>query len=224
MNRFAPDAWEPTHNPGPPPPAVGPRFFAGYTARVGEAAKTISWDDLWEQLENVPEDAVGEIVDGEIRTIPRPDPPHLVATKRIASILDFPFELGRGGPGGWVILPEPRVRFDDQVRVPDLAGWRADRYEEPKRGPYLVTPDWICEVLSPSTASVDREEKMPLYARCRVSHLWMVDPVERSLEVYRRESEQWTCVATHTGDVHVCAEPFEAIALDLGLLWHRGPG
>jgi Uma2 family endonuclease len=88
---------------------------------------------------------------------------------------------------------------------------------------FTVAPDWVCEVLSRSTAVFDRSEKMPLYARERVLHAWLIDPLVQMLEVYRLASEGglWTLLAVHHGNVLVRAEPFEAIELDLGGLWTK---
>lgn len=105
------------------------------------------------------------------------------------------------------------------MRVPDLAGWRTERFVAPENGPYVVTPDWICEVLSPGTVRTDRIEKMPLYAVHGVRHLWLLDPVAQTLEVYRLQDGSWMSVATYGGDAKVRAEPFDAIELNLTLVW-----
>ena len=178
-----------------------------------------SFDKLWEALLHVPEGFVGEIVGGEIIETQRPDHPHVAATSDLGILLGGWFRFGMGGPGGWVILDEPRIRFGDDVRVTDIAGWRTIRYVEPSSGPYIVPPDWICEALSPSTARADRTDKLPLYARAGVGHVWLLDPVAQTLEVYRLENGSWVLVATHGGDAKVRAEPFDAVELDLAMVW-----
>jgi Uma2 family endonuclease len=125
--------------------------------------------------------------------------------------------------GGWVILDEPELRLGDEIRAPDLAGWRVERYEEPEDNPVTLVPDWICEVLSPTTARADRAEKMPLYAEHGVEHLWIVDPVMKTLEVYRREGGLWVVRSSHGDDDIASPEPFDAVPFDLGALW-RVPG
>ncbi len=184
-----------------------------------QRAPETSFDVLWDELDGLPDEVVGEIVAGEIRATPRPDPPHLRAASGLGVFVGGAFGMGVGGPGGWVILDEPRIRFGDELRVPDLAGWRAERYAEPDRGPYTVTPDWICEILSPSTAAVDRGEKQPLYARAGVGHLWLMDPLARTLEVLRLQGDLWVVAAVFTGESVVRAEPFDAIELDLAKVW-----
>jgi len=178
-----------------------------------------TFDELWDALQEVGEDHVGEIVGGDIETTPRPDPPHTDAASDLGGLLTAWFRFGMGGPGGWVIRAEPRIRFGDEIRVPDLGGWKAERFASPPSGPYLVIPDWICEILSARTARVDRTEKMPLYAQHQVRHLWLVDPILQTLEVYRLESNGWFLVNSFGADAKVRAEPFDAVELDLTLVW-----
>ncbi len=169
-------------------------------------------------LDDLPEEMVGEIIDGELIVHPRPDPPHVWAASELGAILIPPFRRGIDGPGGWIILDEPRIQLDPQVLVPDLAGWRKERYEAPRKGPFQVPPDWICEILSPSTGRDDRGRKLPIYARNCVQHAWLLDPLQRSLEVFRRQDEAWLLLGVY-GDEKVRAEPFEAVEIDLMQIW-----
>lgn len=116
---------------------------------------------------------------------------------------------------------EPELHVDGQVLVPDLAGWRLERMPElPQEAFFTVPPDWVCEVSSPSTAVLDRRMKMPHYARAAVSFMWIVDPINRMLEVFRSEGGEWRPGTIHGGgDKTVRVEPFEAIEFDLSLLW-----
>jgi Uma2 family endonuclease len=177
----------------------------------------------WEDLEDVPEAYVGEIVAGELVLTPRPAAAHQTVTSELGFDLIGPFGRGRGGPGGLRFLDEPYVRWGTDVRAPDLAGWRNERFVAPERGPIEVIPDWLCEVLSPSTAVRDRAEKMPLYAAHGVKHMWIIDPLQRSLEVFRLEHERWSLLGVHHGDEKVRAEPFDAVELDLAVLWAGSP-
>jgi Uma2 family endonuclease len=136
------------------------------------------------------------------------------------------FGRGRGGPGGWVILDEPELHFgspeDLDVLVPDLAGWRRSRLPELPDAPALtLAPDWVCEVLSASTEEIDRAEKLLIYAREAVRHAWLLDPRIRTLEVLQLDGESWRLLAVHHGEAQVRAQPFEAIELDLAVLWSR---
>lgn len=169
-----------------------------------------------------PENMVAEIVDGELTLHPRPAPRHARAASTLGAALTLPFDFGDGGPGGWIILDEPELHLlgKHEPLVPDLAGWRRERMSSlPETAYFELAPDWVCEVLSPGTASHDRIKKMPRYARACVGHAWLIDPDARSLEVYRREAEAWLYVAGFEGDAVVRAEPFEAVEIDLGRLF-----
>jgi Uma2 family endonuclease len=175
---------------------------------------------IWDDLDEVSEGYIGEIVAGEIVVTPRPNAPHMKAAGELTHALGSPFHKGIGGPGGWVIYEEPRIRFGEDVRVPDLAGWRKERWTDPPRkGPLTIVPDWTCEVLSERTKADDITVKLPLYARAKVLHAWLIDPDARTLEVYRLEGDRWFLAATHAGEARVRAEPFDAVELDLSLLW-----
>jgi Uma2 family endonuclease len=174
----------------------------------------------WEDLERVPAGMIGEVIHGELVMKPRPAMPHGLAATNLGGLLQGPFRLGAGGPGGWVFLAEPYIRFGEDVREPDLAGWRRERWVGiPRRGPIPVMPDWICEVLSRSTAADDRTVKMPLYAHAQVGHLWLLDPDPATLEVYRREAQGWLLLSSYARPGRVDAEPFDAVELDLTPLW-----
>jgi Uma2 family endonuclease len=165
---------------------------------------------------------VGELVGGVLYANPRPASPHAAAASAIGEELGPPFKRGRGGPGGWVILDEPELHLAEDVLVPDLGGWRRERMPEmPHVAAFELSPDWVCEVLSPSTMKLDRGEKLPVYARARVGHLWLVDPQQQYLEVLRLQGETYAIVGTHFADAKVRAEPFDAIELDLSVLWAR---
>lgn len=170
-------------------------------------------------LDDLPEDVLGEIIDGELHVFPRPDEPHARAAFDLSLTLGNPFYRGINGPGGWILRAEPRILFGSQTLVPDLAGWRSERFAAPRKGPLLVAPDWICEILSPSTERHDRIRKLPIYARHEVRHAWLVDPVLRTLEVLRLEAGTWAIVGLYEKDEKIRAEPFEAIEIDLSQIW-----
>lgn len=176
----------------------------------------------YEDLLQAPDNLIAEIVDGELITSPRPAYLHALAGTALTQDLN-PFSRPPGGPhgpGGWWILYEPELHFGADILVPDLAGWRRERMPVLENVPYCeLAPDWVCEVLSPSTGRLDRVRKMPIYARERVSHLWLVDPLMRTLEVYRLTGSQWAVMSTHDGAEAVRAEPFEAIELDISRWW-----
>jgi Uma2 family endonuclease len=174
----------------------------------------------YEDLVAVPDHLVAEIVDGELWTSPRPAPRHAVAHSRLMGELTPPFDRGRGGPGGWLILLEPELHLGDHALVPDIAGWRRERMPRVPQTPYFaLAPDWVCEILSPSTAQFDRATKLRVYAEHSIRHAWLVDPILQSLEVLRLDGSHWTILDTHAGAATVHAEPFESLALQLAGLW-----
>lgn len=168
-----------------------------------------------------PRHMVAEIIAGDLHLFPRPAPRHAVAASALGEELGPPFKRGRGGPGGWMILDEPELHLSADILVPDLAGWRIERLPTvPQDEAYFtLAPDWVCEVLSPPTIKVDRAEKLPSYARERVAHVWLVDPSLRTLEVLKLDGTTWRLLAVHRDDARVRAEPFDAIELELGVLW-----
>ncbi|MCC6523359.1 MAG: Uma2 family endonuclease, partial [Polyangiaceae bacterium] len=167
---------------------------------------------------------VAEILDGQLRTQPRPARSHTNTASLLGGELHGPFRRGRGGPGGWVILDEPELHLGarpDKL-VPELAGWRRERMPDavgPSDAPahHDVVPDWVCEVLSPGTEATDRGQKMRIYRREGVGHVWLVNPTTRTLEVYRLDGERFALLDTFDGDAVVRAEPFDAIELPLAV-------
>jgi len=182
------------------------------------AARRATYEDLLA----APKHLVAEIIDGHLVTQPRPASLHARASTRLGMKLGGPFDLGEGGPGGWILLDEPEVHLHGDVLVPDLAGWRRERMPVlPDAPAFELPPDWVCEVLSPSTAAVDRAEKMPIYARERVGHVWLVDPIARTLEACRLENGRWMLLGTWRDDARLRAEPFAAFELELASLWTK---
>ena len=179
----------------------------------------------YEDLMKVPDTMVAEIVDGELITNPRPAAPHAYTGIAMASALFDRFSGPPGAPpapGGWWILYEPELHLGDDVLVPDLAGWRRERM--PTLGDvaaFTLAPDWVCEIISPSTARIDRSRKMRIYAREVVAHLWIVDPLTQTIEIYRRDGAHWLVAATYAGNTPLRAEPFAAVELDVARWWRR---
>jgi Uma2 family endonuclease len=169
-----------------------------------------------------PPHTVAEVIQGELHLNPRPAKPHAAAASALGEELGPPFKRGKGGPGGWIILDEPELHLQSDIIVPDLAGWRIERMpalvdDDPF---FSIAPDWVCEVLSPRTAKFDRTDKLDIYAREQVTWAWLVDPLQRTLEVLRRADGRWTLLGTWRDAAGVRAEPFDAIELELAALWH----
>lgn len=174
----------------------------------------------YEDLLQVPEHLVAEIINGGLVTHPRPAPKHARASSSLGDELVSPFDKARGGPGGWWILDEPELHLAEQVLVPDIAGWRRERMPQlPETAWFELAPDWVCEVLSPVTARVDRVEKLPIYAAQGVVHAWLIDPELRTLEAFENRDGQWLLLGAYQGDNPVAVPPFDAVTIELGLLW-----
>jgi len=175
----------------------------------------------YEDVLAVPEHLVAELIRGELVVSPRPASRHARAASRLGMGVGGPFDRGIGGPGGWIILDEPELHLGDEVLIPDMAGWRREHMPElPDVAAFELRPDWVCEVVSPSTEAHDRADKMPSYAAAGVSHVWLIDPIIATLEVFRLDGA-WRLVGTWKGDCKVRAEPFDAVELDLAALWSR---
>ena len=179
-----------------------------------------TYDDLC----RVPGHLVAEIIDGELVTTPRPAVSHAHVASVLADQVVGPFQRGRGGPGGWWLLYEPELHLGEDVIVPDFAGWTRARLPFLPDAPAIsLAPDWICEILSPSTEAIDRVKKLATYAREHVPHAWLLNPSTRTLEVMRLQDGHWVLMATASGDDSVRVQPFEAIELELGALWPEKP-
>ncbi len=175
----------------------------------------------YQDVLDAPNDKIAEIVNGVLHLSSRPRWKHQSVATSLTGELVPVFQRGRGGPGGWVFVVEPELHLGDDILVPDLVGYRRERLPVIEDVAFeTLAPDWICEVLSRSTQSFDRVDKMASYAAAGVKHAWLVHPVRRTLEVFRLYRSKWRAVATHQEDEQVHAEPFEAIELDLALLWH----
>lgn len=186
--------------------------------------KNLGRPATYEDLLEVPDHLVAEIIDGELYTSPRPAPRHAVAESTLAAELIAPFQKGQGGPGGWWIITEPELHLGPDVLVPDCAGWHRQRMPElPETAYFPLAPDWVCEVLSPSTARMDRAKKLRIYARERVAHAWLLDPIARTLEILSRNGKTWMIQATYSAEDCVRAAPFDAIEIALPYLWGETP-
>lgn len=176
-------------------------------------------------LESVPEGWTGQIIDGELHAHPRPAFGHGKVTSELGVELGAPFGRGRGGPGGWLILDEPELHLGPDVLVPDLAGWRRERMPEPPPDTafFTIAPDWVCEVLSPSTARLDRVKKWRSYLRERVPFIWFIDPIARTLEADTLSGPDYSRLGAWEAGERPRVAPFDAIELELDALWGPEP-
>jgi Uma2 family endonuclease len=162
----------------------------------------------------------GEIIDGVLYAMTRPRPKHQAVGARITSSLEPPFTIGKGGPGGWWILPEPGIELPRSPEVaPDIAGWRRERLASLPDGPVTVVPDWVCEVLSPTTRRHNLLVKVPYYASIGVPFLWLVDLDARALLVSKLVGEHWTDHQRFGDERAARVEPFADVELDIAEWW-----
>ncbi|MGC8490690.1 MAG: Uma2 family endonuclease [Syntrophobacteraceae bacterium] len=175
----------------------------------------------YEDLYQIPENMTGEIIDGKLIATPRPARRHTLAASHLGGILIPPYHFGRGGgPGGWIIIIEPEIGLGEDILVPDLAGWKKERFPiEEEHNWISAAPDWVCEILSPKSFRTDKIEKMPIYARHNVGHIWLIDPISRTMDAFRLESGRWSLLASFAEEDEVRIEPFEQIAVHLADLW-----
>lgn len=183
------------------------------------APKLATYPDLL----RLSDDVRAEILAGEIVTAPAPLPRHSKVQRSLGRFVGGPFDDddGHGGPGGWWIFVEVDVQLDrhDVVR-PDLAGWRRTRLPDPgDQRPIEVVPDWICEILSPSTAAQDRVTKSRLYAERGVGHYWIIDADVHTLEAFELVSGRWVLAGTWGDDAVARIPPFAEIELPVGRLF-----
>ena len=189
---------------------------AGAALRRKRPAKRATYRDVLD----APAHMVAEIVEGALHLQPRPASRHTLAGSSLGVAIGSPFQWGRGGPGGWWILDEPELHFGEDILVPDLAGWRRERMPDyPDTAYFTLAPDWVCEILSPSTRKFDLEEKRPIYAREGIGHLWLVDPSVRTLEAFRLADGDRSAAGSASEAEPVSFPPFEAVSFPLDALW-----
>jgi Uma2 family endonuclease len=175
-------------------------------------------------IEALPPHLVGEILFGTLVTHPRPHRRHGGAASALGAISTNAYQFGVGGPGGWFFIDEPELHLGPHVAVPDIAGWRRERMTEPPDKAFFeIAPDWICEVISPSTEKYDKGDKRRIYALYGVQHLWHLDPRAKTLEIFRLQDKNWLLTHTFVDREEVSAPPFDAITFSLGLLWPFDP-
>lgn len=173
----------------------------------------------------VPEHRDATLINGVLHVMPKPALAHIHVKSELGSELSGSFSRGQIDLRRWRILFRSEVHFGSAGNVdivaPDIAGWRIERMPVlPRLAYFTVAPDWICEVLSPSTEKLDRIDKMLVYAREGVKHVWLVHPLRQTIEAFALTPEKlWLSIGLHAGNVRVRIPPFEAIELDLGPLW-----
>lgn len=188
------------------------------------AARSLHNDPRVERARAAADPALrAEIVDGALFMAPAPQNRHqvaqgaLFAALRRATRSSDPLDPSPE----WMFLQTPELHLGSAPDKcnPDVCGWRRSRAPGLDDDPIAVVPDWLCEVLSPSTESVDRAVKMPAFARHGVAHAWLIDPELQQLEVFSLERGALREVARFRGEAVVRAAPFDHVELALSELW-----
>jgi Uma2 family endonuclease len=174
----------------------------------------------WDDIAALPEGEHTEIIAGEVVVAPRPRPSHGRAQAGLSWLIGGHFDF-RDEPGGWWIVVEPETELEaHEVYIPDLAGWRRERVPVfPDDRPVRIRPDWVCEVVSPSTERIDRISKADVYLRSGVPHFWLVDAESRVLEALAAQDGVWTRLGAWTDGDSARIDPFAAIELDVGAIF-----
>ena len=184
----------------------------------------------YQDVLDAPENMVAQLIDGELYLHARPADPHVWACEELR--FEIKLRFGRTvegdddghGQGEWAILSEPELRLGKDVLVPDIAGWRANKYQRNWANSFSeIVPNWVCEVLSPTTRNIDLGRKSDIYAREGVSHLWIVDPKARTLQASELSAGKWLPISTLTNAERVSVPPFEKLNIPLSRLWLDGP-
>jgi Uma2 family endonuclease len=176
----------------------------------------------YEALLGLPVDVKAEVIAGVVQERLASSPRHAKAHGAIRRFVGGPFDEddGFGGPGGWWIFLEVDVQFSPHdILRPDLTGFRRTRLSDLDERPFTVIPDWVCEVISPSTARHDRVAKRRLYAAHGVKHYWLVDPETRTLEALELREGVWMEVGVYDEESVVRIRPFEEVELPIGRLF-----
>lgn len=188
------------------------------TAPVRKASPLATKDDLFAIPE---EQRRHELIEGAIVEKGAASGEHGQAQFNLSASL-APFRRRPGGrwPGGWWFATEVDIYFDPANTLrPDVVGWRRDRVPELPRGiPVEVRPDWVCEILSTNRRN-DLVKKKRVYHRHQVPHYWIIDPAEETLSVYRWGADGYVEILAAERGERVEAEPFQAISLELGVLF-----
>jgi Uma2 family endonuclease len=176
-------------------------------------------------LDALPPGIIGEIIEGVLYTMTKPRARHQRTGLEIGSGLLGPFDHGRGGPGGWWIVTEPGIELPSTPEIsPDVAGWRRERMADlPVDEPIRVVPDWVCEILSPTTRRHDMLRKLPYYAKIGVPFMWLVDIEARVLTVHRLDGDTWRVIGTYSDETEARIEPFDAVPLSIADWWLPAP-
>jgi Uma2 family endonuclease len=188
---------------------------------MSETARKLA---TYADISHLPEGENVEIIAGEIIVSPRSKPAHGLAQAALSWSVAGPFGF-RDDPGGWWIVVEVEVELGrHDVYIPDLAGWRRARVPIfPDDRPVTVVPDWVCEVLSPSTGRIDRVKKAHGYLEGGVPFFWIVDLEGRVLEAFEARDGSWVRLGAWGDGDSARIPPFDAVEIAISPLFPPPP-
>jgi Uma2 family endonuclease len=184
---------------------------------MSETAKKLA---TYRDIAALPEGENVEIIAGEIVQAPRSKPAHGRAQAGLSWLLGGPFDF-QGDPGGWWIVVEPEVELArHEVYIPDVAGWRRARVPRlPDERPVRIVPDWVCEVVSPSSGRTDRVQKAHGYLHAGVPFYWILDLEDRTLEALAARDGVWVRLGAWGDGDTARIPPFEAVEIAVSPLF-----
>ena len=177
-----------------------------------------------------PDERGAELIGGVLVYQAMPHPRHgRIGGKLFTQLDPYDRDPGEEGPGGWWLSQETDLKLGADGVRPDLCGWRRERCPDlpepdPTVGAVVVRPDWVCEVLSPSTADRDLGDKADIYYREQVDHYWIIDPSNQVLTVLRWTKEGYVKALSAGKSKIIHAEPFGQVALDLRRIFRAETG
>lgn len=175
----------------------------------------------YEQVINAPPDKVVEYVGGELHVMSRPSPLHGVISYNFAIRIGAPYQ-DDDNLGGWIFIPEPKLILLEDIVIPDIAGWRLPwNLDDWSASSIADEPNWVCEVLSPSTRLLDLGKKRDCYKNNGVEYLWFIDPGILSVEAFALKDGDWLGVGSASGEDTLSLPPFELVSFPQNLLWKR---
>jgi Uma2 family endonuclease len=152
-----------------------------------------------------------EIHDGALSVTPAPSPRHQEIVLRLAVALHA--HVSEQRRGRVILAPVDVILNDTTVVQPDLVYLDEPRLAAISARGVEGAPTLVIEVLSPSSALIDRRVKPQLYARHGVPFYWLVDPEAQALEVYSLGPAGYDLVLRASGAGPVGPPPFTGLTL-----------
>jgi len=187
---------------------------------MSKPAGTATYQDILD----APDDMRAEVVNGELHLLPRAAPRHQRFSFLFGNALETSLRDRKSGHSGWVFIPDTNVHLSDHdICGPDIAGWRVETMPDvPETAHITIRPDWVCEIISPSSERLDRHDKFAMYANFGIPYYWIVDHRNRLVEAYALEQGRWVAIGVGSNDDAISFAPFDTIGLELGRLWPDG--